>query len=71
MDGADKPSLSLVAGKTDAQLASELRQELAPHIEGLCRLIDRARASGLTVSFNIAPDPCGRLTATIHIVKAL
>lgn len=72
MGEASERTLSVVVvGKTDAQLADELRRDLALHIDPICHLIDRAKASGLTVNFNIAPDPYGRSCATIHIVKAL
>ena len=67
----DERLLKLVPTKTDAELASALRCDLADPINELCALIDRAKANGLTVNFNIAPDPYGRSVATIHIVKAL
>lgn len=67
----DRPDKEKQAGKSDAQIAAELRLELAPLIGQLCTIMDRAKQDGLTVNFNIAPDMFGRSTPTVQIVRAL
>lgn len=67
----DRPDKEKQAGKSDAQIAAELRLELAPLIGQVCEIMDHAKQVGITVNFNIAPDMFGRSAATVHIVKAL
>lgn len=58
--------------RTDAAIAQELRDEVAPHLSAICRAMNKARAAGLVLNFNIAPDQYGRFRSPeISIVKPL
>ncbi len=64
--------ISLVAGKSDAVLADEFRKELTPAMDKAAEIIDRAKKSGLSITFNIGPDNYGRIvTKEITVVKPL
>lgn len=58
--------------RTEAVIAQELRDEIAPLLVDICRVMAKARAAGLTLNFNIAPDQFGRHRAPeVSIVKPL
>lgn len=58
--------------RTDAFVADELREEVAPHLAAICAAMNKARAAGLVLNFNIAPDQYGRFRAPeVSIVKPL
>lgn len=58
--------------RTEAVVAQELRDEIAPHLTAICQIMDKARAAGFTLNFNIAPDQFGRHRAPeVSIVKPL
>lgn len=57
---------------TDADRARELREEIAPHLAGLCAVMDKARAAGLRVDFAIQPDAFGRhIPPHVVVTKSL
>lgn len=58
--------------KTDSSVAQDLRQDILPLLNGVCAVMDRARAQGLKVGFNVSQDNFGRHRVTdIEIVKPL
>jgi hypothetical protein len=52
-----KTVVSLVAGKTDAQIAEEMRSALRPHLAGMCAVFDDAASRGFDLRFYIQFDP--------------
>lgn len=57
---------------TDMETAMALREEAQIHIDALCKVMDAARAAGLTLNFNIVADQHGRNRCPdIMIVKPL
>ena len=46
--------------RTDAVIASELRAEVGPLLDQLCKIASRARSEGYEVSWTIQPDSFGR-----------
>lgn len=46
--------------KTDADLARDLREEIAPHLVEVCKILDKARRLGLMLNFPLQPDAFGR-----------
>lgn len=63
---------NIVQFKTDADLARELREEIAPHLAGFCAVMDKARAAGLRVDFAIQPDAFGRhIPPHVVVTKSL
>lgn len=42
---------------SDKELARTTRERMLPHLLAICAIIDDAKAHGLVVGFNIAPDP--------------
>ena len=57
---------------TDAAFAEELRMATKEPLEKLCEIINRAKARGVIVNFNLAPDQYGRhRIADLSIVKVL
>lgn len=64
--------VSLAPGKTDLELAVELRSELTPMLDKLCAVLNRARRAGLTVSFQLAQNAYGQMVVPqIDIVRPL
>lgn len=64
--------LALVPGKTDAETAAELREALKVCLNDAAKIMERARAAGLVVSWNIGPDSFGRFRVNdINIVRPL
>lgn len=58
--------------KTDADLAIELRAEMRPHLDELCKIITRASQMGLMVNFAIGKDQFGRtICPEIAVVRPL
>jgi hypothetical protein len=59
--------------RTDAFVAQELRDEIAPALEKVCLVMAKAKAAGLGLSWNIQPDSFGRnfRVVEIAIVKPL
>lgn len=58
--------------KTDADIAAELRAEMAPHIAEVCKVMEKAHSSGMQISFALNPDAFGRyIPPFVNITKAL
>lgn len=58
--------------KTDADIAQDLRDEITPHLADMCKILDKARAAGLKVEFQVAQDSFGRhVVPPVMITKAL
>jgi hypothetical protein len=69
---ADSNIASLVPGKTDAEKAAKIRADITPILEQVCAVVGAARAEGMIVSFNIAPDQFGRVKVqALDITKPL
>ena len=65
-------TVQLVTGRTDADLAAEIRAELNAALAPVALILDRARQNGLTVSFGVNPDQYGRFRISdIGIVRPL
>ena len=57
---------------TAAQRAEAYREECRPLLEELAQIIQRARADGLIIGFNVAPDQYGRMkVGEISVTKPL
>lgn len=64
--------VGFTAQKSDAQIAQEIRDEMAPHLAALCKCLDKARAHGMQAQFNLLPDSFGRHNPPFVIItKAL
>jgi hypothetical protein len=62
--------LEAVPGKTDFDVAADLRSRLEPKLAEVAAILDEATASGFVISFNIAPSPpLNKNKATITIAK--
>jgi hypothetical protein len=57
--------------RTDAVLAEEIRTDMKEPLAKVCEIMNRARASGLTVNLAIMPDQYGRFRTDLGIVKPL
>lgn len=58
--------------KTDADLARELRAEIAPHLAEVCKVLDKARAAGVRLEFQLAADAFGRhVPPYVTVTKSL
>lgn len=55
------PAISLVPSKTDAEKAAGYRAELMPLFDQLCVVLNRAKADGLIINFNVGADQYGRI----------
>ena len=63
---------TLVPCKSDADLATEYRAELAPILEQVCDIFSRARKDGIILNFNISADQYGRMRVNeVSAVKPL
>lgn len=64
--------MSIVAAKTDAQIAAELRADLATAAAQVIAVVERAKTAGLCITFNIGPDNYGRTSLKdVAVVKPL
>ena len=58
--------------KTDAEIAGELRTDCMPHLEALCRLMEKARAHNMELQFNTGFDQFGRArVVALNVVRSL
>jgi hypothetical protein len=58
--------------RTEAVIAKELRDEIAPPLAEICRIMDKARAAGLKIDFAIQSDAFGRnIPPYVVITKSL
>lgn len=58
--------------RNEATIAQELRDEIASHLAAVCRIMDKARASGLKIDFAIQSDAFGRsIPPYVVITKSL
>lgn len=58
--------------RTEAVIAKELREEIAPPLAEICRIMDKARAVGLKIDFAIQSDAFGRnVPPHVLITKSL
>lgn len=53
--------IALVTGKSDADVAEELKREIADKLIEVCLLADKAKAAGFTVSFSIGQQWNGKI----------
>lgn len=64
--------VNITVGQTDADLAQEIRDEMAPHLAALCKCMDKARSHGMQAGFSLVPDAFGRHNPPFVIItKAL
>ncbi len=56
-----EPIVSLVPGKTDAQLAAEYRAEITKAITPLLDIVQRAKDQGLFINWTVGPDNYGKI----------
>lgn len=56
---------------TDTELAQAFRDEMDEACKTVCDILDRAAASGMRITFNVAPDGFCRHQANIEIIKRL
>jgi len=62
----------IVQGKSDKDIADDLRERMIPALQVLCDLMREADFSGMQTSFNIARDQYGKLCVqALNIVKVL
>ena len=58
--------------KTDADIAAELRAEIAPHIANVCKVMEKSLTLGMQISFALNPDGFGRyIPPFVNVTKAL
>ena len=58
--------------RTDAFVAQETRDALAPLLKEICAVMDRARTAGLSVAFNFQPNQYGKFhVPEVVIVRPL
>jgi hypothetical protein len=68
----DNPRPILSAVRTDADIANDLRAEIAPHLVEVCKILDKARSAGLKIDFQLVQDAFGRhVPPPVLITKAL
>lgn len=64
--------VALVPGRTDAEIADEIRRELRPALEEVASVFMMARRHGLNVGFAIEWDSFGRaVIGSINVTKPL
>lgn len=64
--------ISLTPRPTDAERAAAIRAELAPVLDQVCVLLNKARSDGLNVNFTISFDPYGKQRVmTIDVMRLL
>lgn len=64
--------VALVPGRTDAEIADEIRRELRPALEEIAAVFMMARRHGLNVAFQIEWDSFGRaVVGGINVTKPL
>jgi len=51
--------LSIVAGRSDAAVAEDVRVRLVELLKPVCDVLNEARALGLSINFSTATDPIG------------
>ena len=67
-----KPEIVSMDGKTDADRATELRDEVRKHLLAVCKLCDQATAQGMRIEYGCGMDAFGRqVIARLDIVKSL
>lgn len=58
--------------RTDAEKAQDYRKSVTEALFAACLIMDQARADGLVINFNIAPDAYGRHgVQNLSVVKPL
>lgn len=68
----EKGALVFSKVKTDADIAAELREEITPHMNALCKVMEKSLTHGMQISFAMNPDAFGRyIPPFINITKAL
>jgi hypothetical protein len=66
------PERNVSVLRTEAVIAKELREEIAPPLAEICRIMDKARAAGLKIDFAIQTDAFGRnIPPYVVITKSL
>lgn len=60
MNDPRQPMLKLVTGKTDSELAAEIRAGVMANIEPLLLELTKAKAAGFEVTFAIQTDAVGK-----------
>lgn len=52
--------LNLITTKPDAEIAAEIRADITTSLEAMCKRMDKAKADGFIVQFQLAADGLGR-----------
>lgn len=52
--------VSMTPGKTDKQIAEELKGEFNEAMKPVIAVFEKARANGMNINFNMGQDPFGR-----------
>jgi hypothetical protein len=66
------PLILASRGRSDADLAAELRAAAEPHLTALCGLMRDAARDGLALNWSIGPNPWGVPSVqSINVVKPL
>ena len=61
----ERPDLSIVStGKSETEVATELKARLRTELEAICKTMNEARSHGMQLSFNIGIDGFGRQVIT-------
>lgn len=72
--GNRKPFTAITAGRTEEQIAKEIREDLQGRLEAVSEIMTKAkREHGFTISFGFTPpDSFGRISlAVLEITKKL
>lgn len=58
--------------RTEKQKADDYRTQIVAALADACEIMNRARADGLVISFNLGPDQYGRTSVqNLGVVKPL
>lgn len=58
--------------KTDKQKADDYRAQIIAALGDACEIMNKARADGMVISFNLGPDQYGRTSVqNLGVVKPL
>jgi len=62
----DNNVLNVVPGKSDADVAADIKAAMLEALKPVCKAIDDAKTKGFVVTFNLGPDYAGH-----HVVALL
>lgn len=64
------PVVTLVPGKTDAELVAEFKRRIVAALEGVLPIMDEAKAAGFETHFSLSPNWTGRIgIAALTLVR--